>query len=220
MRKMSCEEVHEAIPQFALDILPSGIRALVASHLLRCPTCRIDMAGAQKSAAELLDGPIPSFDMCDEENYYDDDFDPGGIQEDWHPSPRRSRLRMVVTIAAAGLLIVGTTLGPELSQASSARAVPIAQAPLLGANETTVGYVYIFAGNSHDIEVRIVGVVGVSRLFVELLGAGGSTIGSGQFSVVSGRGAWAESMSSRGSKLAEVVVLDTSGKQVASAMVA
>ncbi len=219
MRKMSCEEVHEAIPQFALDILPSGIRALVASHLLRCPTCRIEMAGAQKSAAELLAGPIPSYDSGDEEDYYDD-FDPVSPEEDWHPSPRRSRLRMVVTIAAAGLLIVGTTLGPELSQAYSARAVPIAQTPLLSANETTVGYVYIFAGSSHEVEVRVLEVVGVSRLFVELLGAGGSTIGSGQFSVVSGHGAWAESMSSHASKLAEVVVLDTSGKQVASAMVA
>ncbi len=180
------------------------------------------MAGAQKSAAELLDGPIPSFDTCDEEDYEDDDdeFDPGGIQEDWHPSPRRSRLRMVVTIAAAGLLIVGTTLGPELSQASSARAVPIAQTPLLSANGSTLGYVYIFAGNSHEIEVRVLGVEGVSRLLVELLGSGGNEINAGQFSVVSGHGAWAESMSSHASKLAEVVVLDTSGRQVASAMVA
>jgi hypothetical protein len=246
MHKMSCEEVHEVIPQFALDILPSQARASLASHLLRCASCRVKVAAAQSSAAQLLYIAEPSGESDDVRTWDPDSCGPWDTHESegWDPeqpswsddeqydaswnlsdseaqlSPRRSRLRMVVAIATAGLLIIGTTLGPELSQSSPGKVIPIAQAQLLTASNQPVGYVYFLAGSRHEIEVRVLGIQGVSHLTLELLGTAGNAMRVGQFAVIAGKGAWAAPSSMSASEVAEVIILDPSGSQVASAMVA
>lgn len=234
---MSCEEVRDAIPQFALDILGSQTRASVAAHLLRCAACRGEVAAAQESADRLLSGTDPFGDGDEHQSWYDEHELWHTDQPEWSDEeacdtlrglepqesgvgPTRSRLRMVITIAAAGLLIIGTTFGPELSSSSNSRVVPVAQAQLLTANSQSVGYVYFLGGKHNDIEVQAVGVQGVSRLTLELVGTTGELVRVGQFPVVAGKASWAAPSSLSASDVAEVVILDPAGAKVATALVA
>ncbi len=254
---MSCEEVHDALPEFVLDILASKARAAVASHVVRCVTCRAELAATEESAARLL-GPLdepadsPPARRHDTGDWDPEGWDPEGREpegrepEEWEPSgddvyyqpsediyyqirevesPQsrvghgRSRLRMVVTIAAAGLLIVGTTLGPELS-APGSRVVPVAQAQLLTSSARTVGYVYFLPGGSHDVDVVVDGIGTFNALTLELIDSDGRFVKVGRFAVSQGRASWVAPSSVAASEVSEVVVLGPSGRKVATGLVA
>ena len=249
---MSCEEVHDALPEFVLDILASKARAAVASHVVRCVTCRAELAATEESAARLL-GPLdepadsPPARRHDTGDWYPEGWEPEGWEpEEWEPSgddvyyqpsediyyqirevesPQsrvghgRSRLRMVVTIAAAGLLIVGTTLGPELS-APGSRVVPVAQAQLLTSSARTVGYVYFLPGGSHDVDVVVDGIGTFNALTLELIDSDGRFVKVGRFAVSQGRASWVAPSSVAASEVSEVVVLGPSGRKVATGLVA
>jgi len=229
---MSCEEVCDALPEFVLDILAPKARAAVASHVQRCVTCHAELAATEQSAARLL-GPLEAPGGDDGYDGYEgvgDDvyYDPGeGIYHritDCGSSPPRlgsgrSRLRMAVTIAAAGLLIVGTTLGPELSSLGS-RVVPVAQAQLLTSSARTVGYVYFLPGGEHDVDVQLDGARGFSALTLELVRTDGRFVNVGSFAVSGGHASWVAPSGVGASEVSEVIVLGPSGRKVAAGLVA
>ncbi len=250
--KMSCVEVRDALPEFVLDILAPKPKAAVASHVLRCFTCRAELTATEESAAWLFspletpgsspgDGekdacytgwdfswPAPSgedtYRPSDDDVFYQPTEDIYyQIRDVGSPNTRvgsgRSRLRMVVTIAAAGLLIVGTTLGPELS-APGSRVVPVAQAQLLTTSARTVGYVYFLPGSSHDIDVQVDGVGSFSSLTLELLDTDGRSVEVGRFAVSEGRASWVAPSAVAASGVSEVIVLGPSGTKVATGLVA
>lgn len=252
MGKLSCEKVCDALPEFVLDILAPTARAAVASHVLRCVTCRAELAATEESAARLLGpleapgdspgaaqqdaylvggdprGPSPAggdaYQRTGEDLYYEPGEDIYYEMSDvGSPQTRlgsgRSRLRMVITIAAAGFVIVGTTLGPELSSLGS-RVVPVAQAQLLDASARTVGYAYFLPGSEHDIDVQVDGVGGFSALTLELLDTDGRFVNLGRFVVSGGRGSWVAASGVAASEVSEVIVMGPSGREVAAGLVA
>jgi len=126
---------------------------------------------------------------------------------------------MAVTIAAAGLLIVGTTLGPELSSLGS-RVVPVAQAQLLTSSARTVGYVYFLPGGEHDVDVQLDGARGFSALTLELVRTDGRFVNVGSFAVSGGHASWVAPSGVGASEVSEVIVLGPSGRKVAAGLVA
>jgi hypothetical protein len=208
---LTCREVTDSAPGFALDILDPRVRARVAAHLIRCPRCRETVSGMQESAARLLDVG-------------------GGAGPDWGepdwptemdlPSarPARRRLRMMVTLAAAALLIVGTTFGPELEQAASHPENPVASAVLLAGNQP-VGSVHVYAHPNPAVEIQLTGGPVGGRLDVVLLARDGTARKIGAIQVVKGRAAWLGPDPVAQTELTGLLLVDSSRHEVASASV-
>ena len=231
MHDLTCAEVADAAPRFALDILEPQARADVAAHLLRCPTCRVEVSGMQESAARLLD--VGADDRRGlpwaEEPYGPPDWPGPSEQSGGRPvAPGRRRLRLVLTLAAAALLMVGTTFGPEIQQASSRTGPLVARADIL-AGDRQVGTVSIFAGSGSGstarvpaLEIVVEGLAG-PRVTCELVGADGRVTPLGTIRLYGGRATWAtgyrlSTPGSTGSRApADILLLDTSGHVVARA---
>jgi hypothetical protein len=203
VRDLTCHEVTDSAPGFALDILEPGARARVAAHLLRCTDCRETVSDMQDSAARLLD--------------VGGDTGAGWDEPEWPleaelpaARPGRRRLRMVVTLAAVALLIVGTTVGPELEQASSRPEKPVASAVLMAGNQP-VGSVHVYT----QLAGRAVG----GRLDVVLLARDGSAHRVGTIQVFKGQAGWLGPDPVAQANLTGLVLVDSSRHEVASASV-
>ena len=247
MHYLTCDEVADAAPRFALDILEPQARADVAAHLLRCPACRAEVTGMQESAARLLDvdsddrsgmpwaeepiGPqgavgsgvgwgLPDWpDGPWSEGSSPDRDGTGPDHEEGGPiRPGRRRLRVALTLAAAALLMVGTTFGPEIEQASSHPATLVARAAIM-AGGRQVGTVSVYSGPTPAIEIVVQGLPG-ARLTCERVGADGRVTPLGQFRLYGGRATWAAGYHPSAVALAEVLLLDGSGHVVAQAALA
>ncbi|HWE54592.1 MAG TPA: hypothetical protein VG435_03725 [Acidimicrobiales bacterium] len=223
MGDVTCDEVNDAAAGFALDILEPTKRASIAAHLIRCGACRATVTRTQDSAAELLDlaggggiqGPLP----WDDRSWNDSPWD----ESDWtaHRSghegrPTRRRFRMVMTMAAAAVLLVGTTFGPELEQAARPSNHPVASAVLL-ADDQPVGTVKVFAGNPPVIEIEAQHLPASGRITCEMVGGDGRLVVIGSFKVFRGEASWAGRAASE--PPAEMLLLDQGGVVVASASV-
>lgn len=234
MHELTCDEVQDAAPQFALDILEPSARADVAAHLVRCPGCREEVTDMQASAARLLDlkdqtelgpeqwvseGRPPDRDASDL-------FVPDGYLADYPldgdpDSPRvpigRRRLRVVITLTAVAALFIGTALGPELSRPASSPPRPLASAQLLQANRA-VGMVNFYVRHLPAIELAVRGVTASGRLTCVLVGLDGRPVEVGSFKLFEGSGYWGYSTRIDPSLVASFELVDSSGRVVASAL--
>ena len=217
MRDLTCVEVNDSAPGFALDILEPDARARIAAHLIRCSGCRETVTGMQDSAARLLD-----LREGEESGW---DAPPWPEWQDWSDEaegpaarPARRRLRVVVTIAAAALLIVGTTLGPEIEQAASTPEKPVATAVLLAGSQP-VGAVDVYAGRIPAVDVHLQGLPESGRLDVVLVSRDGTARQIGTVRVSSGRTAWVGPDPVARAELTGVVLVDSGRHEVAAASV-
>jgi hypothetical protein len=213
---LTCDEVNDSAAGFALDILEPAARASVAAHLIRCPGCRDTVSGMQDSAAQLLDvGVDPATEHMPAAgdrpggDWADDPWD----ESDWAGRrvvrPARRRLRLVVTVAAAALFLVGTTFGPEIEQSSNTVGPAIASAPLVSAG-STVGAVHFYAGRAPAVEIEIEGLAVNGRMACELLAADGTIYPVGVLLVIAGRAGWSAPDKVSPGALSDVLLLDGS----------
>ena len=206
---LTCAEVHDAAPQYALDILESDLKAHVAAHLIRCPGCRAEVTQMQESAAELLDlGPDDQPPVAQ----------PAAGPDGLLPAvpARRRRIRVTITVAAAAALMVCSALGPELEQrASRSNQIPAASADLLQAGRQ-VGGVYFFAGTAPALAIAVRGLAGETRLDCEVTGDDGRVVKLGSLRLYQGAGYWATTTRIDRSHLVSVELIDPQGRMVAS----
>jgi len=206
--ELTCRQVADSAPGFALDILEPTTRARVAAHLIRCPGCRETVTGMQDSASRLLDLGTP----WEETEWADDDT--GSLLSQVRPA--RRRLRMVVSMATVALLIVGTTLGPELEQLASHPEQPLATV-YLRAGGSTVGTVRVFAGPTPALDVQVEGMAAGS-LQIMAVDASGQARAVAHLQVPrSGRAAWLGAEPLPLNRLSGVVLVDSAHQQVAAA---
>ncbi len=236
---LTCSEVQDRAPSFALDILEPQARADVAAHLLRCTGCAREVSGMQQSAAELLsldaagDGPHadywqepgaaawdrgdigePHWEWQDPE---DPDWDWYGPDGDGAP-PRRSRVRVVAAVTAAALLVIGTALGPELTQIGRTQAVPTASATLQS-GQNAVGSALFYGGAAPVLVVDLT-LSGVSGpLYCEVVSTSGETVQLGSFKLFAGSARWAVRDNVAPASTSEVLIVDQRGRSLATASV-
>jgi hypothetical protein len=240
---LTCDEVQDAAPQFALDILEPSARADVAAHLIRCPGCREDVSEMQESAARLLDlsevpptgpagsrpggtvpgGPRPALPASGE-RYFDEYFlgdeyfgpGPGASAAGEGVRPGRRRVRLVITLAAVAALVVGTALGPELSRPLGRPAVPLASAQLLQTTRA-VGTVNFYAHHTPAVELAVKGVAAKGWLTCELVGLDGTVVALGSFKLYEGSGYWGSTTRLDPTRVASIDLVDAAGHLVAAA---
>jgi hypothetical protein len=208
MRDMTCSEVHDAAAEYAFDIIEPSERAAVAAHLIRCPGCRLEVDSMEESAHQLLD-LVPGTEP------------PLGFDErvmrrlGTSMRPARRGFRTIATLAAAVLLVVGSTFGVELSH-SGTNAPPALAAAQFLSNGTAVGEVYMYAGRPPWFEMSVHGLKGQGKLTCVLVSdAGATTIGS--FGLHGGRAYWSAPDTSGSRGVTGVQLLDDTGHVVASA---
>ena len=208
MHDLTCVEVVDSAPGFALDILEPRTRARVAAHLIRCPECRQAVTEMEESAAQLLD--LDGSPEWEAEGHWNESEELPPVR------PARRRLRMVVTMAAAAALFVGSTFGPELAAHRSER--PIASGVLI-AGDKTVGTVRFFAGGMPMVEVEADHLPASGRLGVVLTYSDGSARRVGYIQVRDGHAVWAATEPAHGGGISSVVLVDPTLHQVAAASV-
>ncbi|MDE3205207.1 MAG: zf-HC2 domain-containing protein [Acidobacteriota bacterium] len=247
MRPLSCLEVTNSAPGFALDILDPATRAQVAAHLLRCDDCRRRVTSMQSSAAELLDlnrGDGPPSGRRPESwsaGWGGESWSAGwggepDVPSDWAAPddadwledsdgstpavrPVRRRLRTVLSVAAAALLVVGTTLGPELEQAASHPENPTVTARLMAAG-SAVGTVALFTGAVEAIDVAVEGLSESGTMDILVVDRSGTATSVGQIEVSRNRGAWLGHPPVLLGSLTSLVLVDGQRREVASAALA
>ena len=207
MQYLTCDQVHDAAAGFALDILDPARRAEVLAHLEYCTECRDEVAGMQLSAAQLLD--ISGQDPWGPEAWADD--------HDIEVRPARRRLRVMLSMAAVVVLLVGTTLGPEIAQSARSTAIPTEQSPLMSNNEA-VGSVLIYAGHSPLVEVAVNNLANAREITCELVTTTGTIVKLGSFKLYKGRGAWLGTPHESPQQIASILLLDQAGRQRAEAV--
>lgn len=203
VRDLTCSEVADSAPGFALDILEPQTRARVAAHLIRCQDCRRTVTDMEESAADLLD-----LDGRMEWTYPEEAYEVAEVR------PGRRRLRTVCTMAAAAALFVGTTFGPELASHRSAQ--PLASGVLM-AGEQPVGTVQFYAGGPAVIEVQADHLPASGTLGVVVGYIDGSATRIGDIKVRSGRASWAGTEPARPAGVSSVALVDSELHPVATA---
>lgn len=198
MAELTCIEAQDAAPEYALDILEPSRRAELVAHLGHCSSCRAGVDGMRRSACELLD--LDAYDHA-----------PPSLR------PGRRRLRLVVTLAAAAAMLIGSALGPTLGTAPSHRPV-LASAELQQAGQP-VGLVVLYAGSSPSVELSVRGLSASGWLSLELLGVDGTVTRLGSFRVYAGRASWATSAHVDAARVSAVALVDRGGHVVAEAPV-
>lgn len=230
MHELTCDEVLDSAPQFALDILEPARRSQVAAHIVRCPGCRAEVTGMQESAAALLDldgadwsgaaRPAPDPPLWDAGP--DRPWPPA--DQPWPPAggpprPGRRRLRVMVTLAAAALLMVGSTFGPEIEAASTRPPTPVARAQLLDGTRP-VGFVDFYSGTGPALALQVVGVTARGQAEFETVGVDGTVTRLGSFALSDGRGYWARRSPIDMAQVSSLMVVDDRGRVLASASLA
>jgi Putative zinc-finger len=208
MRDLTCAEVHDAAAEYAFDIIEPSERAAVAAHLIRCPDCRQEVDSMEESAHRLLDlipGTEPPLG-----------FDERVLHRLGTPvRPARRRFRTIATLAAAVLLVVGSTFGVELTR-SGTNAQPALASAQLWSGGTAVGEVYMYGGRPPWFEMTVQGIKVQGKLSCAVVtDAGATTIGS--FELHHGRAYWTAPDKSGAPGVTGVQLLDDTGHVVASA---
>ena len=206
---MTCAEVDDSAPGYALDILDPSHRSSVASHLLRCGRCRETVSRTQASADQLLD--LDS-DLVPSTPYPDDFWDDPDL--DW-VRPRR-RLRVAATMAAVVALLVGTALGPEIEAASRPSPSLMLSVPLIAGN-SPVGSVRVYAGQPPILQIEVTSLGGHDNLQADLIDVKGHIESFGAFRVNHGKGAWVSTEPKDMPNPKSLIVSDSSGKVLAQA---
>lgn len=203
--ELSCADVHDAAPGFALDILDADRRAHVAAHLIRCPSCRAVVTDMERSAADLLDLSCP-----------EPAADTPAASRLPVVTPARRRVRVALTLAAAATLLVATAVAPELEQrAARPGPAPVATATLTS-DGRAVGGVYFFGGTAPSMTVQVHELRGGGPVTCEVMGDDGRIVRLGSFRLYQGTGFWATTTRIDRDHLVSVELVDTQGRTVAS----
>lgn len=221
MSDLTCDEVFDAAPQFALDILEPARRSRVAAHLIRCPRCRATISEMQESAAALLDldgadwSRAPIGGAPAEGDPWSGPVEPTEVVS----RTGRRRLRIVVTLAAAALLMVGTTLGPEIEAARNRPAAPIARAELLDGGNP-VGYVNFYSGSQPSLDLQVTGISARGSVICESLNLDGTVTRLGSFGLYQGHAYWAFGGPFEPGRMSSLMLVDGQGRVLASTSMA
>jgi Putative zinc-finger len=206
--EMTCAEVNEWAPEFALGTLSPDEREAVADHLEACPACRLEVESMQSVGRQLLDlvpGTEPPLG-----------FDRRVLSRvGSNLRPARRRFRLVAILAAAAVIAVAATIGVEVSRTSHPAAVLASAVLYEGGN--AVGHVYVRAGNPPWIMMTMHSVGADGKVTCEVVGKDGSVTNVGTFWFEYGRGAWSTPDPALKSGLAGVRLVDDQGGVVASA---
>jgi hypothetical protein len=206
---LTCREVADSAPGFALDILDPSARAQVAAHLIRCAGCRETVTGMQDSAARLLDLGAG----WGEETEWPD----WPEQADLPPvRPARRRLRLVTTMAAVAVLLVGTTLGPEIEQAASTSERPVATAVIMSGGQA-VGSVHLYGGPVPAIGIQVTHLPVAGPLNVLLVSRDGRSHRLGRLQLAGGAGSWVGPDPVPAAEVNGLALVDGTGNDVAFA---
>jgi hypothetical protein len=209
VRDLTCDEVSDSAPGYALDILEPEARDSVAAHIERCRICRETVIRTRASADELLDIGEPAWD----DQIWPDLPDVGMVAV----RPARRRLRLALTMAAVMALMVGTTLGPEIEQAAVPKSTPTVSAVLVSGQQQ-VGSVEIFAGRPALIRVQAQNLGPTTgRIRCELVDSTGKVVSLGQFRLDQGRAGWAAPEPTGMGSIRAVTLVDGGGHLVATA---
>jgi hypothetical protein len=200
MQKMTCDEVHDAAAGYALDIIEPDDRQAFVAHLDGCPTCRQDVVRMQQSADRLLD--------------LEGGFSGDGWGQD-PVRPARRRLRMVVALAAAALLVFGSTFGSELYPTETSNRTVTDTAPFVQGGKV-VGRVDVLAGQPSQIALSVAGLDAKGKVTCEVVTPSGA-VPVGTFQLFKGNGYWISPGTSDLSTVTAVQLIDSSGSLVASA---
>lgn len=216
MRELTCAEVGDCAAGFALDILEADRRSQVAAHMLRCRSCREHVARTQASAERLLD--VGSGGYAPPEPVWVEGTDEPSWADGDSPivRPGRRRLRAAVTMAAVVVLVVGTTLGPEIEQAARPGATP-SETAALAAGSATVGSVRIYPGSPPVIQIEVTGLPGGGTVRADLLDAAGRVAQIGELRLVHGRADWAATEPRGMNRPSEVLLVGSRGQVLATA---
>jgi hypothetical protein len=206
---MTCLEVNESAPEFALGILTPDEHESVSAHLQACPACRLEVESMESISGQLLDlipGTEPPLG-----------FDRRVLFRVGSPlKPARRRFRMIATLAAAAVIAVAATIGVGAGRASHP-AAPVVASAILYEGSQPVGHVDVRAGNPPWISMTMHSVGADGKVTCELVGKDGSVTNVGTFWFEYGRGSWSTPDPALGTGLAGVRLVDDHGGVVASA---
>jgi Putative zinc-finger len=205
---MTCSEVTESAPEFALGILTPEEHDSVASHLQACPACRLEVESMQSLSRQLIDlvpGTEPPLG-----------FDRRVLSRVGSPlRPARRRFRIIATLAAAAVIAIVATIGVDAGRPS--HPAPVLANAVLYDGSQQVGHVYLRAGNPPWIMMTVHSVGTGGKVTCEVIGKDGSVTNVGTFDFEYGRGAWSTPDPALKSGLAGVRLVDDHGDVVASA---
>jgi hypothetical protein len=128
--------------------------------------------------------------------------------------PKRRRLRVVLTAAAAAVIGVVTAIGVSTAGSSHAKTV-LAEAELRQAGHE-VGEVYLYPGKPDWIVMSVHDASDASRVTCKIEARNGTMTNLGTFHLVKGKGTWGAEYPA-GTNAATVYLLGDSGNLVASA---
>jgi hypothetical protein len=206
--ELTCDEVRESAAEFALDILPSGVRSAVAAHMLRCPACREEIDEMEKIGWRLLDvvpGTEPPLG-----------FDRRVLARVQPERPRRRFVRAAITVAAAAVIAVAATIGAVDTGRSSHAGRTILASAILQNGSRQIGEVYVYAGKPPWIGMSIKSVTVKGKVICEIIGMDGKVTKLGSFPVVHGGGSWFAPDPAASAGLVGVRLVDSSGQTVAA----
>jgi anti-sigma-K factor RskA len=212
MREMNCAEVQDAAAEFALDILDSEDRSIIAAHLIRCSECRAEVDSMQETFEHLLDlvpGTEPPLG-----------FDRRVMKRvDSAGGRTRRRWRAVVGAAAAALLIVvGVTMGAVATHSSHPATPHLVSAPFIAAGGRQVGQIDVYAADRPPwVSMTVRGVDAKGPVSCELIDRDGTVTPLGSFDLVNGMGSWGAPDRWTDYDIAGARLVDASGQVVARA---
>jgi hypothetical protein len=208
VHEMTCFEVNESAPEFALGILTPEEQESVGAHLRACPTCRLEVESMQSVSDQLLDlipGTEPPLG-----------FDRRVLSRVGSPlKPARRRFRMIATLAAAAVIAIAATIGADAGRSS--HPAPVLASAVLYHGSERVGQVYVRGGNPPWIAMTMHSVATDGKITCEVVGTDGSVTKVGTFGFEYGRGSWSTPDPAIRSGLAGVRLVDDHGDVVASA---
>lgn len=233
MIDLTCADARDLAAEFALDILEPEERSAVAAHLLRCPSCRAEVANMEVVSERLLDlvpgtEPPLGFDRrvlarvqggaVESGDAPVGSGSPPGRVVGWRGVVRR-RPRIAVAIAAlsaaaaVGVGSIGWMAGHN-DHATQPR-VMLSAAFRQGGHD--VGEVYAYAGHPEWLEMTIDAGGGAGHLICEVMQRDGSVQVLGAFDLVGGRATWGAPDPAGVKGMTGVRLVDSQGHVVATA---
>jgi Putative zinc-finger len=208
VHEMTCFDVNESAPEFALGILAPEEHESVAAHLRACPACRLEVESMHSVSDQLLDlipGTEPPLG-----------FDRRVLSRVGSPlKPARRRFRLIATLAAAAVIAIAATIGADAGRTS--HPAPVLASAVLYQGSQAVGQVYVRGGNPPWISMTMHSVGADGKITCEVVGKDGSVTKVGTFGFEYGRGSWSTPDPAIRSGLAGVRLVDDHGDVVASA---
>ena len=209
MIEISCADVRDSAAEFALDILPSDERAVIAAHMLRCPACRLEIESMENVGTRLLElvpGTEPPLG-----------FDRRVLARVSQPqNPLRRRYRMIVTVAAAAAIAVGATVG-SMDAGRSTHPTQHLLAAALMQGQRSVGEVDITAGSPPWVSMTVKNTGATGTITCELIGTDGSVTVVGHFELYHGGGSWAARDNATSTGASGIRLVDGQGRVIAAA---